>query len=736
MKKIVSVLVFVLLAESPLSAQPADNNERIQQLVYIIQSSEQLNFEDEMNELLSIYRQQYSEACPQFAEALMWAAMVCVECGDNKQGRTLLERSDRLFKQYGHGPFDGRDTIQQIFHLDLYSRQLNNSGASYRALKEAKRSLQLKETYFGTQSESYLNELLNLSSLYAGRLKYRKSNQYHNAGFNSYVELIKREFCSTSESERIRYWEKAIKYIDQTIRLAHKSGIKSQRGGEQSLAAAAYNAMLLSKGLLLNTTIGFENYIISSGNEEAIRNLQLKKQLADQQASQDILDSLDYVILHALQERGQGFQLPHLSCSWKDVSEHLTDKDLAIEFYRTTDNNYGAILLKHGWKSPRVVRLKNFVASEKGYLTLPDALNAISLETYTPDKSQLLWNLSKAVWRDDIVKHFPVKGDGRVFFAADGELLMTGIEYLPFVQPKENESIVSVADLYHLYRLSSTRELAIRSTMPIGRDAAVYGGLRYDMYTDDLLADAQKYQTPDNNILAYEPIQQQRAGRSAESAIPYLQGTEKEAESIVSTINSSDNQKLVAQPFEGEDGTEASLKSQSGRGLRVLHIATHGFFYGDDDTSFERFNLGNHPLVRSGLFFSGADNKWFGDSIPPFVDDGFLTSLEIANLDFRGLDLVVLSACETGRGNIQADGVFGLQRGFKMASANSILMSLWKVDDEATCLLMTEFYKNWMGGATKHDALEAAKQTVRSHTEKGWDDPKYWAAFILLDALD
>ena len=72
-----------------------------------------------------------------------------------------------------------------------------------------------------------------------------------------------------------------------------------------------------------------------------------------------------------------------------------------------------------------------------------------------------------------------------------------------------------------------------------------------------------------------------------------------------------------------------------------------------------------------------------------------------------------------------------------MAGANSILMSLWKVDDAATCLLMTEFYRNWISeGMTKHDALVKAKQSVRSHTEKGWDKPKYWAAFILLDAVE
>ena len=81
--------------------------------------------------------------------------------------------------------------------------------------------------------------------------------------------------------------------------------------------------------------------------------------------------------------------------------------------------------------------------------------------------------------------------------------------------------------------------------------------------------------------------------------------------------------------------------------------------------------------------------------------------------------------------------VFGLQRGFKKAGAQSILMSLWRVDDEATSLLMTEFYRHWIGEAKpKHDALEMAKLTVRSHKEKGWDAPKYWAAFILLDGLD
>ena len=134
---------------------------------------------------------------------------------------------------------------------------------------------------------------------------------------------------------------------------------------------------------------------------------------------------------------------------------------------------------------------------------------------------------------------------------------------------------------------------------------------------------------------------------------------------------------------------------------------------------------------------AGANKTYNGSSIPQGVNDEILTAQEIANTDLSGLDLCVLSACQTAQGDISGEGVFGLQRGFKKAGAQSILMSLWKVDDEATCLLMTEFYRNWISQKMKkHDALEAAKNTVRNHKEKGWDDPKYWASFILLDGLD
>lgn len=199
--------------------------------------------------------------------------------------------------------------------------------------------------------------------------------------------------------------------------------------------------------------------------------------------------------------------------------------------------------------------------------------------------------------------------------------------------------------------------------------------------------------------------------------------------------------------YSGRNGTEESFKALNNMHVRVIHIATHGFYYKNMNTSADKAELDNlsdalsqtedKSLTRSGLFFAGAENSVLGETVPLGVEDGVLTAQEVSQLILDGTELVVLSACETGQGDITSDGVFGLQRGFKKAGVQSILMSLWKVDDEATCLLMTEFYKNWIvKGKTKYDALEIAKKIVRSHKEKGWDDPKYWAAFILLDALD
>jgi CHAT domain-containing protein len=140
-------------------------------------------------------------------------------------------------------------------------------------------------------------------------------------------------------------------------------------------------------------------------------------------------------------------------------------------------------------------------------------------------------------------------------------------------------------------------------------------------------------------------------------------------------------------------------------------------------------------MEQSGLLLAGAVHRYLDEeTLPNDLDDGILKSSEIAKLDLNNVDLAVLSACETGLGAVTREGVFGLQRGFKKAGVNSILMSLWKVDDDATCALMTQFYANWLSGKSKYESLELAKDYIRS--QAAWSSPFYWAAFILLDAVN
>jgi CHAT domain-containing protein len=140
----------------------------------------------------------------------------------------------------------------------------------------------------------------------------------------------------------------------------------------------------------------------------------------------------------------------------------------------------------------------------------------------------------------------------------------------------------------------------------------------------------------------------------------------------------------------------------------------------------------DNSLRRSGLAFAGAQKAWDGEEIPKGIDDGVMLAQEIASMDLAGTDLVVLSACETGLGEINSEGVFGLQRAFKKAGVQTLIMSLWKVHDEATALFMQTFYDNLLSGKSKRDSFAAAQMALRKHRDYG-KDPAYWAAFVMLD---
>ncbi|WP_448525647.1 CHAT domain-containing tetratricopeptide repeat protein [Parathermosynechococcus lividus] len=187
-----------------------------------------------------------------------------------------------------------------------------------------------------------------------------------------------------------------------------------------------------------------------------------------------------------------------------------------------------------------------------------------------------------------------------------------------------------------------------------------------------------------------------------------------------------------AQVLTGSNATETAIK-QANR-PRILHLATHGFFLESPSISPQGLQNtrglnayapfgGENPLLRSGLAMAGFNQRQSGS------DDGVLTALEVTGLNLEGTELVVMSACDTGRGDIfNGDGVYGLRRAFTLAGARTQVSSLWKVDDTTTQQLMTAFYQNLAAGKSRSEALRQAQLTLMQDTSK--QIPYFWAAFV------
>ena len=319
-----------------------------------------------------------------------------------------------------------------------------------------------------------------------------------------------------------------------------------------------------------------------------------------------------------------------------------------------------------------------------------------------------------------------------IYFSPIGELYKIPIESLSETFASEHK----------LYRLSSTRELVVNEGAKDIKKAVLYGGIEYETDIVTMTEESAKYavkrgfeQTVDTEQL------------NIRSGAGYLPGTLSEVRNIDKSLTDAHIQhQLLTDIY----GTEDSFKYLSGHNTDMMHIATHGFYWSDSEAQSannlaflmfanewdSRQYIEDKALTRSGLLFSGANNALNGVAVPEGVDDGILTAREISMLDLRGLDLAVLSACQTGLGEITGDGVFGLQRGFKKAGANTLMMSLWKVDDKATQLLMSRFYDNLLGGKTKYESLYEAQTYLKNYGAGQYKNPKYWAAFILLDGVN
>lgn len=604
-----------------------------------------------------------------------------------------------------------------------------------------------KKIHWGSVDDA--NSLRNMAAYCLANKMYDNTIKLAIEYTNMISDIVLNTFRNLTIAEQSIFWKKQNDwFFDILPNYAY-------RLGDPTIICALYNAILLSKGLLLNSEIEMKKALASNKDKtllsiynEILKYKNILNNTSDGKQIQsiyDIIEKNEKILLARSKEYCD--YTKKLDVKWQDVKNNLSEEDIAIEFIMIPINEnkkvYSAIILKKTLNVPIMINL----FEEK------------QLHKIRTDSLYLNKKLFDLVW-SPIIPY--LKNIKRIFFSPSGELYNIAIEYA-YKNSSSNERC-------SLYRLSSTKQLAIKHFPKTIRKAVLFGGLNYD--SKDVIKD--NYPSTDIGIRSINID-----SLNIRYGCQYLPETKEEVKEIRKQLTNLQTKNIVI--LTDTVGTEYSFKMLSGKNTDVIHIATHGFYWTENEAytyngEYKNICGGIRPidtedkaLTRSGLLFAGANTTLHKRKINIGANDGILTAREIADMDLKGLDLIALSACQTGLGDISGEGVFGLQRGFKKAGANTLLMSLWKVDDKATKLLMSRFYLNLVAGKSKIESLHDAQKYVREYeTEievksdnrpaisahakeqvkqnktlkkivkkvQPYKDPKYWAAFILLDALN
>jgi len=469
-----------------------------------------------------------------------------------------------------------------------------------------------------------------------------------------------------------------------------------------------YNLCLAYKGAALSSIIQLGKAVYQSDREDLkelynkVRTLRSQKTLSSIRQPEDagLLQEKLSEAENLLMREMLGLRGNYLCFgTWEDVRNSLSDNEMAVEFFDYTPigknleyapyQTYGALIIRKDMQEPVCLKL------------FSDSIFRGNTERfYLESNFILLWeNILKPILA------YAKKGD-RIYYSPSGIINKIALENLA-----DGGGLPAYSG-YDFRRLMSTRELLSLSIFRLPEKVLLLGDINYDLSNEQL-------SVSDSTRAGFSP----------------LPGSKAEISNISKILG---NHRIAATMLTRQNASEDAFKMQIANGYDIIHIATHGFFMKDERqiqknlflSQLDTVAVRDNTLLRSGLILAGGNRAWQGKPLGVSnIDDGILTAQEIKDLDLSKTQMVVLSACETGLGEVNTDGVFGLQRAFKSAGVQTIVMSLWKVSDNATSLLMTEFYRNLLACKDRHKAFRMAKDAVRAKFPEAY----YWAGWVMLD---
>lgn len=676
-------------------------------------------------EALKVLKNVLGEKHPNYATflnnlAVLYTAMLNYNAAETLQIQAMNIRKEALGEKHP----DYAISLNNLAELYRLKGNYNTAEPLY------EKALEIRKEIFGLNHMDYIESLNNLAVIKSKLGKYDISESL----FLKTIDAIKENnfltFNFLSEKEKELYFKKWNNNFSNFYSFALKRK-------EQSLniSSEVYNSVITNKGLLLKSSTAMRSFILASSDTtlkklysqwsslkkeiSKLNSSELSKRKKDPEILEKQANDLEKELVKRYSALGDINRLQNLK--WLDVKKSLKKGEAAIEFIhfkegeKNDSTTYCALIINHKSIHPEMVKLFD----EKDLIKILGAKSETSESYITGIYGKR--NITNTQLYDLIWKPLEtnLKGVKTIYYSPTG--LLHKISFATLSKSKDSY----LCDNYRLELKGSTANIATTSNFDFNDhpNFCVFGDIQYD--TPETLRDT-----------------------TALITWPYLEGTKIESEKVVSILRSSN---LNTDYINGKNATEAEFKIKAPLS-NVVHVATHGFFFPDPDAysyiekqdssiketrayrggekavGIYNFVINKNPLMRSGLVFAGANEVWVREEGQE-KEDGVVTAQEVANLDLRNTNLVVLSACETGLGDIKGtEGVYGLQRSLKMAGVKYVIMSLWQVPDAETVEFMHKFYTKFV----RTKSIKSSFYETQNEMRKKYD-PFYWAAFVLLE---
>ena len=665
----------------------------------------------------------------------------------------------------------GENNPEYAWPMQVMGTLYQRMGDLDKALEYHDNSLRIRSKLLGNTHPNYARNTRLLAVLHWKRANMDKALAYYNETFDNYFAQINAFFPVLSEDDKSKFYYNNLKPTFEQF----NSFIIENRSTDKQLIGQMYNYQLATKGLILYATSKVRESILNSGDSLLIEKYETwisqKEMLAQLFSASDLdpdirskkVDSLKLAsnkLEAELSKLSSVFSSNFASkdLTWQDIKAKLKPGEAAVEIIRFrafnpdkagyfTDEVYyvGLIVTTETIDAPEMVIMRNGKEMEARYLA--NYRNAVKYRVAENHSYRLFWRpLANKL-----------QGIKKIYFSPDGVYNQISIYTLQNPDTKKY-----TIDEFEIKLVTNTKDLVAWADKPkpasVG-SSYLFGFPNYNMgVVDEEIKKGEK--TIDEVMGAAEGRGASRGARGARGGeqesemdieefnrslprgirgnlmrymrsnalLALLPGTQKEV-NLIEDLHKNQNFETVK--FMSNAAVEERIKEV--KNPKTLHIATHGFFLeheeSEDGTSDKYVS---NPLLRSGLIMAGANSFISSGEIGADIklkDDGILTAYEAMNLYLDDTELVVLSACETGLGEVKnGEGVFGLQRAFQIAGAKSIIMSMWTVDDDATQELMTIFYREWLKTGDKNYAFVTAQKELKAK----WIYPYYWGAFVMI----